>query len=126
MEFATEELQKTAQMLKDNGMTVYITKWKHEDRKPTYFHFTDGENIGYCQKEWGGVRLSTCHISNKKGQGSGVALQEYMECIYDVTLEDAKEAFSTPGWFLHRYGNPTRYKSWEHYTERNKNNYVKF
>lgn len=127
MIFATKELEKTAKMLKDNGMDVYITEWKHDNRKPTYFHFTDGENVGYCQKEWGGIKFSSCHISNKTGQGSGVSCQDHMDYIWDATLEDAKQAFNyVPGWFARRYGSPTRYKNWEHYTERNKNTYVKY
>ena len=126
MELETQELKETAEMLKNNGMDVYLTKWPHKTNETaTYFHFTDGKNIGYCQKEWGGVAFSTIH-KPKKGQGSGASAHEETTHVYDYTIESAKRAFYTPGWFINKYGTPTKYTDWEEFADKNKQEYIKY
>lgn len=125
MELETQELKETAEMLKKNGMDIYLTKWNHKSNDTTtYFHFTDGKNIGYCQKEWGGIAFSTIH-KPYRGQGSGASAHDETH-IYDATIESAKKAFSTPGWFLQKHGAPTKYNDWKEFTEKNPKEYIKY
>ena len=57
--FKSEILTDTADMIKAAGFKVYWSRWNDDSRKATYFHFTDGTNIGYCQEGYfGGIRFS--------------------------------------------------------------------
>lgn len=120
--FKSELLQNTADMIKAAGMRVFISKWSHNETKPTYFHFTDGENIGYCQEgHFGGISFSTVHRPCKEC-GTGYGLTDFNDPgIYEPTIKDAKQAFiNAPSW-----ARPTeraaviKYKNWEEYTQRN-------
>jgi len=116
--FADQHLQDVADMLKKEGMKIYIDNWKHSKSKPTYFHFTDGKNIGYCQTErFGGVRFSTVHKPCKEA-GTGFAIQDYLETIFNPTIEDARKAFSIipAGYPLATYQDKIKkFKDWEEY-----------
>lgn len=120
--FADQHLQEVADMLKKEGLKVYISNWNHTSAKPTYFHFTDGVNIGYCQTErFGGVRFSTVHKPCKEA-GTGFGIQGYFETIANPTIEDAKQAFSTipKGYPLRTYeGKIKKYANWEEYANKN-------
>lgn len=118
MTFKTELLQQTADMIKDAGYKVYISVWKHENGlvKPNYFHFTNGQKIGYCQEGYfGGIRFSTVHKPSAIC-GTGFGLQEDPG-LYAPTIKDAEEAFIVkPKWFKKHF-TPTKYESWDEYTK---------
>lgn len=117
--FKTELLEHTANMLKDAGLKVYYSANKDGeiDSPVTYFNFTDGVNIGYCQDNYfGGVTFSTVHKPNKNC-GTGFGLQDYHHGIFEPTLQDAKEAFIiAPNWATaNDRASVTKYKNWDEY-----------
>jgi len=96
--FKSELLTDTADMIKAAGFKVYWSRWSDDTRKATYFHFTDGTNIGYCQEGYfGGIRFSTVHKPCREC-GTGFGLTDDPG-IYSPTIEDAKQAFIiAPNW----------------------------
>lgn len=96
--FKSELLKNTADMLKAAGLQVFVDQWQHTSSPTTYFHFTDGVNIGYCQGGYfGGVRFSTVHRPCREC-GTGFCLQDDPG-ISSPTIEDAKKAFIiAPNW----------------------------
>jgi len=114
--FSTQLLADMADMLKDNGLSVYWSKWSSGTAKPTYFHFTDGVNIGYCQEAYfGGLSFSTVH-KPCRGCGTGFGLNE--NGIYQPTLKDAERAFIiAPNWAnSNDVRDVKKYKSWDEYS----------
>lgn len=96
--FKSELLTNTADMLKAAGYRVFFYRWTYTSGPTTYFHFTDGVNIGYCQEGYfGGIRFSTVHKPCREC-GTGFGLQDEPG-IFKPTLEDAKGAFIiAPHW----------------------------
>jgi len=130
MIFKSELLQNTAQMIKDAGYKVFYSVWKTLGGKPSYFHFTDGTKIGYCQEAYfGGIQFSTVHKPSTQA-GTGFALNDDPG-NYNPTIKDAEKALShgMPGWFIRRAKGwkPTKYESWEEYAAKNNSpKYVEF
>lgn len=116
--FSTQLLADMANILKDNGFSVYWSKWSSSNAKPAYFYFTDGANIGYCQEAYfGGLSFSTVHKPCREC-GTGFGLNESGTGIYEPTLKDAERAFIVaPNWAKSNDVRAVRkYKSWEEYT----------
>ena len=109
-------LKNTADMLKAAGLQVFVSVWENDSRPATYFHFTDGVNIGYCQEgRFGGIRFSTVHRPCKEC-GTGFGLQDDPG-ISSPTLEDAKQAFViAPEWADHKDRAAVRkWANWEQF-----------
>lgn len=93
-----ETIQDAIQKAKTFGFTVYAPE------NPEYFHFSDGENIGYCQTReifHDSVQFSTVHKPNNQC-GMGFGLQDIDNAIYpkDLTKDDFLNAFIlTPSWW---------------------------
>lgn len=116
--FKSELLTKTADMVKAAGMRVFYSVWKYTSGSTTYFHFTDGVNIGYCQEGYfGGIRFSTVHIPNKNC-GTGFGLTDDPG-IYSPTIEDAKKAFiKAPYWAnYHDAAAVKKWANWEAFAD---------
>lgn len=117
--FKSELLQSVADMIKAAGMKVYISNWANASAKPTYFHFTDGDNIGYCQEAYfGGITFSTVHKPCREC-GTGFGLNE--DGLYSPTVKDAKRSFiHAPNWAKRTdYEAVKKYANWEEFTKRN-------
>ena len=127
--FKNELLAQFANFAKDNGMQVYWTKWQHTTEKPTYFHFTDGVNIGYCQLDYfGGVKFSTIHKPCKEC-GTGFGLNK--NGIYEPKIDDFKGAFIVaPNWAnCLDVKAVKKYRDWHEYTTTGLNkttNYIEY
>lgn len=117
IKFRTELLAKTADMLAQHGLQVYISRWGFDKWPSEYFHFTDGKEIGYCQQErMGGLTFSTVHKPN--GQcGTGYRITDDPG-FYEVPhIDQAKKAFLfAPSW-----ARPSeiraivKYKNWDEF-----------
>lgn len=84
------ELHDFAKELIAAGFDVYAQP------DATWLHFTDGENIGYCQFDpYRGFGFSTVHKPNKQtGTGFDAGCD-----IWPATIDHAKEAFAfAPAW----------------------------
>lgn len=83
-----------ADYLTENGLFVYFP-----EEPDTYFYFTDGVNIGYCQYERSaGFSFSSVHIPNTQcGTGFGISKH-----VGDPKTYHAMESFHHPSW-AHRY-----------------------
>lgn len=114
--FKSAGLEEMANLLKDNGFHIFYSKWSSNNAKPSYFHFTDGINIGYCQEDLGGLKFSTVHKPCKE---CGTGFGELGEG--KTILESAKKAFLVaPHWANHRdVAAVKKYKNWEEYTSKN-------
>lgn len=95
--FETNDLQLMADTLKREGLRVFYREPTTEE-KPTYFFFTDGKSIGYCEGgSFFGVRFGTVHKPNRT-TGTGYSLQNQFEGV-DATIDNAKKAFCfAPNW----------------------------
>ncbi len=118
-----QNIQALAKLLIESGMTVFTTVYS-SNSKPSYIHFSDGQNIGYAQECESGcaVRFSTVHRPCREC-GTGFGLQSAHEGIVNPTIEDAKRAFITaPQWSLpsQRKG-IVKYKSIEDYCSHSMN-----
>lgn len=127
--FKSHLLTDTAEMIKAAGYKVFYSVWRHDTSGPgfTYFHFTDGQQIGYCQEGYfGGIRFSTIHKPSTQA-GTGFSLQDDPG-IYEPTIEDAKKAFiNVPAWFRREKFTPIKYANWAEYTAKNDSaEYVEF
>jgi hypothetical protein len=120
--FKSQLLTDTAEMIKAAGLTVYYSVWKHSSEKPTYFYFTDGKNIGYCQEDYfGGIKFSTVHIPCRNC-GTGFGLNE--DGLFNPTIEDAKRAFIIAPHWANRNDvqSVKKYESWQQYISKPLNN----
>jgi len=117
--FKSQLLADTADMIKAAGYKVYWSLWRHDTSKPSYFHFTDGIRIGYCQQGYfGGIMFSTCHKPSTEA-GTGFGLQDDPG-VYEPTIKDAEKAFmDCPQWFRHKKFTPIKYANWEEYAAKN-------
>lgn len=115
--FKDAALQQFADTLKAAGMRIFYSPYK-DGRLSTYFYFTDGTNIGYCQDAYfGGIQFSTVHKPNKNC-GTGFGLDE--NGIYEPTVEDALRAFIiAPNWAKPRDRQAVvKFKSWDEFFSR--------
>ena len=117
--FKHEELQSYAELLKSSGLTVYISVWKHSNALPTYFHFTDGVNIGYVECTSWGFRFGTVHKPNKI-TGTGFGLQSDNDRIGAPTLSHALECFiGYPDWCrAAERSSVVKYKNWDEFAKK--------
>jgi hypothetical protein len=117
--FKSELVGEMADKLKEVGLKIYYSLWSSQPGKPSYFYFTDGENIGYCQEGYfGGLRFSSVHKPCREA-GTGFGLQDDPG-LYTATVEDAKKAFTVaPAWWRGKRIAIKKYKDWNEYTEKN-------
>lgn len=123
--FKTELLQSVADMIKAAGMKVYISNWSNSSANPTYFHFTDGDKIGYCQESpyFGGIQFSTVHKPCREcGTGFGLSDDKAgLDAKFNPSIENAKRAFiHAPNWATRTdYEAVKKYANWDEFTKRN-------
>jgi hypothetical protein len=118
--FKSQLVADTADMIKAAGLKVYVSLWSSSTSKPTYFYFTDGENIGYCQEGYfGGIMFSTVHKPCREC-GTGYRLTDDPG-TYQPTIEDAKQAFIMfPKWAKHKdRAAVKKYSTWAEYATKN-------
>lgn len=119
--FSDQLLTEMADKLKVSGYKVYYSNWSYSpNEKKTYFHFTDGTRIGYCQVEYfGGLSFSTVHKPCRQC-GTGFSANE--DRIFEPSVKAAEKAFIiAPSWASQSdRGAVVKYKSWEEYTQKNK------
>jgi len=114
--FKDDLLTDMADKLKVEGMQVFYSPY-NDNRLSTYFFFTDGENIGYCQSGYfGGLRFSTVHKPCREC-GTGFGLTDDPG-LFEPTIQDAKQAFIiAPNWASSKDRQAVRkYKNWDEYT----------
>jgi len=119
--FKNKILQDVADMLKEAGMDIYISNWRTDFGKPSYFHFVEGNNIGYCQyDDLCGIKFSTVHKPCKEC-GTGFGCQGMYEVIPSITVEEARRAFIiAPHWARSNdVAAVKKYSGWEEYSNRN-------
>ncbi len=117
--FKNKTLQDVADMLKAAGMDIYIGNWRTDFGKPSYFHFVEGNNIGYCQyDDLCGIKFSTVHKPTK-GIGTGFGCQDMYEVISSITVEEARRAFMfAPHWARHsEVAAVKKYSGWDEYSK---------
>lgn len=119
--FKSQLLTDTANMIKAAGYKVFYSVWRHDTSGlgHTYFHFTDGKQIGYCQERYfGGITFSTVHKPCKEC-GTGFGLEE--AGIYNPTIKDAKKAFIlAPNWAkISDVEAVRKYADWNEYASKN-------
>lgn len=122
--FKSQFLTDAADMIKAAGLKVYWGLWKHTTSKPTYFYFTDGVNIGYCQEAYfGGIQFSTVHRPCREcGTGFGLSDDRHgFTGEIAPTIETAKQAFiKYPNWATSSDRKAVvKYKNWEEYAAKN-------
>lgn len=120
--FKSDMLKNLADSLKAEGLRVFVSSYSSiKESKSSYFHFTDGINIGYAESPYfGGIKFSTVHKPCRQC-GTGFAMNDYMESIDSPTTKDAKACFITaPNW-----ASPSdraaviKYKNWDEYAAKN-------
>lgn len=106
------ELDAFARLLKENGFEVILSR---EPRK--YFNFFKNGRLGYVQKAFltGGYDFNTVHIPCEE-YGNAFGVYDGVE----LTLKNAEFTLHTPVWANLFGGKVVRYKSAEHYIEKNK------
>lgn len=92
--FRYDSLTMYADKLKGRGLDVYYCL-REDKLKQTFFYFTDGKNIGYCQVDENPerLRLSTVHKPSMKA-GTGYAVQEPWQGLIEPGIEHALQAFA--------------------------------
>lgn len=118
--FKSQLVTDAAKMIKAAGLKVYWGSWNHATSKPSYFYFTDGKNIGYCQEgNFGGITFSTVHKPCREC-GTGYRITDDPG-TYQPTIEEAKAAFIlAPSWARHSDIKAIRkYADWNEYTAKN-------
>ena len=100
------------QALLNNGYKVYVAdQTKDIYKNTTYFYVVKGNNICYVEAEYfSGLKFSSVYMGGRS-QGSGAVV--YKEVI-KPTLKHIDNSFNKS------YGKVEYWKSWEQYTERNK------
>ncbi len=117
--FKNKILQDVADMLKAAGMDIYISNWQTDFGKPSYFHFVEGNNIGYCQyDDLCGIKFSTVHKPTKD-IGTGFGCQDIYEVIPEITLKEARRAFIiAPHWARSiEVESVRKFSGWEEYSK---------
>lgn len=113
-----EERTRLIDMAKRAGFRVY----QRDPEKDTWFYFTDGTHIGYCQfPDRLPSSLTTVHQPSTSA-GTGFAFADGPE----VTAESMKQCAHThcPAWF-NRTGwssSVHKFRDWEHFTRSSKFN----
>lgn len=109
-------LETAIQIVKRLGFTVYM-------RKPTdrFMLFTEGNNIGYLQLDFGGgYSLTTVHMPNTT-TGTGFSIGRHLSAD-DLTAEKLREAFVVIPHGLYGRGSNgdtvRKYRDIDHYRSR--------
>lgn len=100
--FKTDLLNGFADLLLENGFRVFYPQDSQKifEVKPSYFFFSEGNDIGYVQEDFfGGLKFSTVHRSNAV-TGHGFALTDNDHRHFEVpSLREARKAFCVfPAW----------------------------
>lgn len=117
-----ELLKETAKLIKAKGFDIFQSTWKATGLADTYFYFTDGKNIGYCQTEYGGIKFSSQHKPSTEF-GTGYSLQ--VEPLHEVNEEIIDKMIKKvttpdrPGYLSTVKSSPIPWESWEAFKKRN-------
>ena len=99
------EIQVFIDEAKEKGFSVYIP-----EKLTSYFYFSKGESVGYCQyQRVGGVSFSTVHKPNKR-IGSGYRVESFEEALlnrpYWASKNDIVHKYSSVCEFLKSHWEP--------------------
>ncbi len=113
--FVDQDLTNMARDLINAGYQVMIQEYSSQRGKKTYFHYSNGKDVAYCEgRRFGGLRFASVRKPSKE-HGTGSSHQDYMQYLPDVPVEQAIGYLDEK--YYTRYAK-YRYQDLQEYTEK--------